>query len=87
MIQFPKYDKTISWILKIAVGTLSLITIIVIVILALSLFWDKVDQQMILGILGPAINTIIGAFVGLLGGLTLNGNNSESKESDDVKID
>ena len=74
MINKFNHDATISWILKTAVGTLAVVTILVIIILSLSLFWDDTDRQSILGILGPAINTIIGAFVGLLGGLTLNGN-------------
>jgi hypothetical protein len=73
MINQFHHDATVSWILKTAVGTLAAVTVLVIVILSLSLFWSGIDSQYILGILGPAINTIIGAFVGLLGGLTLNG--------------
>jgi uncharacterized membrane protein len=74
MLSKFNHDATVSWILKAAVGTLAIITVIVIAVLAVSLFWEGFDRQAILGILGPVINTIIGAFVGLLGGLTLNGN-------------
>ncbi len=79
-----EHEKTISWILKTAVGTLAVITVLVIMILSVLLFYKIIDTQIILGILGPAVNTIIGAFVGLLGGLTLNGNgnNKENRVTD-----
>jgi uncharacterized membrane protein len=93
MLSKFNHDATVSWILKAAVGTLAVITIIVIAVLAVSLFWEGFDRQAILGILGPVINTIIGAFVGLLGGLTLNGNGITHKSdtsdnaNDDTKIE
>lgn len=36
------------------------------------LFDNNVNNDKIFEIIGPAFNTVIGAFVGLLGGLSLN---------------
>jgi hypothetical protein len=33
---------------------------------------DQIDNKDILALIGPAFNTVIGAFVGLLGGLSLS---------------
>jgi hypothetical protein len=64
----------ISWILRVAVGTLASIILIVIAALMIGLFLPNsiIDNNMIFPIIGPAFNTVIGAFVGLLGGLSLN---------------
>ena len=61
-------QKVVNWILKVAVGTLSAVIGIVVVVLAVGLFIDNsvIDNEKIFGIIGPAFNTVIGAFVGLL---------------------
>jgi hypothetical protein len=41
---------------------------------------DVVDNQQIFAIIGPAFNTVIGAFVGLLGGLSLSGDGKQKEE-------
>jgi hypothetical protein len=46
---------------------------------------DVVDNQQIFAIIGPAFNTVIGAFVGLLGGLSLSGDNSKKQEEEEEK--
>ncbi len=61
-----------AWILKITVGTLATIVVGVVFVLLYGMFDDKVDNKEIFSIIGPAFNTVIGAFVGLLGGLSLN---------------
>lgn len=66
-------DTVINWILKVTVGTLSVIVIAVVFVLLWGMFDDKVDNQEIFSIIGPAFNTVIGAFVGLLGGLSIRG--------------
>ena len=75
-------QKVVNWILKVAVGTLSAVIGIVVVVLAVGLFIDNsvIDNEKIFGIIGPAFNTVIGAFVGLLGGLSISGNNSKKEE-------
>lgn len=72
----------INWILKIAVGSLASIMVAVVIALIVALFVpnEMVDNKDIFPIIGPAFNTVIGAFVGLLGGLSLNPNGGEKKE-------
>lgn len=72
-------QKLINWILKITVGTLASITIAVVIVLLAGIFVDSVDNKDIFSVIAPAFNTVIGAFVGLLGGLSLTGkqNNEE----------
>ena len=73
-------QKLINWILKIAVGSLASIMVAVVIALIVALFVpnEMVDNKDIFPIIGPAFNTVIGAFVGLLGGLSLS--NGEKKE-------
>lgn len=67
-------NDTVEWILRITVVTLAMIMVAVVVTLMFGLFNDEVDNSEIFSIVGPAFNTIVGAFVGLLGGLSLNAN-------------
>jgi hypothetical protein len=75
-------QRLVNWILKVTVGTLSAIIAIVVIVLAISLFLptDQVDNQKIFEIIGPAFNTVIGAFVGLLGGLSLTAHHKPKEE-------
>jgi hypothetical protein len=61
-----------NWILKTTVGTLAIIVVAVVVVLMGGLFNPTVDNDKIFEIIGPAFSTVIGAFVGLLGGISLN---------------
>jgi hypothetical protein len=66
-------DKQLAtWILKVTVGTLAAICLSVVAVLLIGMFDDKVDNKEIFSIIGPAFSTVIGAFVGLLGGLSIN---------------
>ena len=67
-------NDTVEWILRVTVVTLAMIMVAVIITLMYGLFNEKVDNSEIFSIVGPAFNTIVGAFVGLLGGLSLNAN-------------
>ncbi len=70
-------DKQLfSWILRVTVGTLAAICASVVIVLLFGMFDDKVDNAEIFTIIGPAFNTVIGAFVGLLGGLSINKSSS-----------
>lgn len=74
-------DNVLNWILKVTVGTLSVIVVAVVSVLLIGMFDDKVDNQEIFSIIGPAFNTVIGAFVGLLGGLSIrNKGDCDSKD-------
>lgn len=68
------HDDLLPWILKVTVGTLAIICLSVVVVLLYGFFDNQVDNKEIFSIIGPAFNTVIGAFVGLLGGLSLNKN-------------
>lgn len=74
-------DKLIAWILKVSVATLASITFAVVIVLMVGIFLpnDQIDNKDILAIIGPAFNTVLGAFVGLLGGLSLSGDNTKSE--------
>jgi len=68
----PGALDTVEWILRVTVVTLAMIMMAVIGALMFGLFVHNVDNTEIFSIIGPAFNTIVGAFVGLLGGLSLN---------------
>jgi len=65
-------NKLIEWIFKITVSTLSAVCLAAVVVLLTALFDADVSNDDIFAVIGPAFNTVIGAFVGLLGGLSLN---------------
>ena len=66
-----KQKDLVQWILRITVGTLSFICISVVSVLLYAFFDNRVENDEIFKMLGPAFNTVIGAFVGLLGGISL----------------
>lgn len=78
-------QQLINWILKITVGTLASILIVVVLVLLAGIFMpnDVVNNDDIFAIIGPAFNTVIGAFVGLLGGLSINEHIKKSKKEEE----
>lgn len=78
-------NHLVTWVVKIIVITLCLIVLASIVILLSGLFDHNVDNNKVFEILGPALSTIIGSFVGLLGGISINfkTKNSNNKEQKD----
>jgi len=75
----PGTLDTVEWILRVTVVTLAMIMCAVILTLMIGLFFRDIDNAEIFSIIGPAFNTIVGAFVGLLGGLSLNNVNGKAK--------
>ena len=65
-------DNLLNWVIKITVSTLAIIVVGVVTTLMYGFFDDNVNNEKIFEVIGPAFNTVIGAFVGLLGGLSLN---------------
>jgi hypothetical protein len=55
----------------IVVGTLASVMVAVIAILLIGLFDARVDNDKVFAILGPAFQTIVGCFVGVLGSRVL----------------
>jgi hypothetical protein len=66
--------RLINWILRIVISILGTILMAVVLVLLVGIFMpnDHIDNKDILAIINPAFNTIIGAFVGLLAGLTVS---------------
>lgn len=64
-------DNVINWILFITVGTLSIVVLSVVSVMLYGFFHSDVDNNKIFELIGPAFNTVIGAFVGIIGGISL----------------
>ena len=62
-------------VLVIVICTLSAVMVSVIGVLLSGLFQPTVDNTEIFKILGPAFQTIVGAFVGVLGGRAMRDEN------------
>ena len=69
-------NDTVEFVIRVAIVTLSAVILVVVLALAVGLFVsnDVVSSAAILEPVNPAFQTIIGALVGLLGGLSLNAN-------------
>ena len=74
-------NDTVEFVIRVAIVTLSAVILVVVLALAVGLFVsnDVVSSAAILETVNPAFQTIIGAFVGLLGGLSLNANARDKK--------
>ena len=74
-------DDTVEFVIRVAIVTLSAVILVVVLALVVGLFVsnDIVSSAAILETVNPAFQTIIGAFVGLLGGLSLNANARDKK--------
>ena len=75
-------NDTVEFVIRVAIVTLSAVILVVVLALAVGLFVanDVVSSAAILETVNPAFQTIIGAFVGLLGGLSLNANARDKGE-------
>jgi hypothetical protein len=75
-------NDTVEFVIRVAIVTLAAVILVVVMALVVGLFVpnELVDSKAILETINPAFQTIIGAFVGLLGGLSLNANVRDKKE-------
>ena len=82
-------EDTIEFTIRMAITTLSMVIIVVVLALVVALFMpnELVDSNAILEMVNPAFQTIIGAFVGLLGGLSLNANARDAKPEEPAPVD
>ena len=69
-------EDTIEFTIRMAVVTLAAVILVVVIAMVAGMFVSNeiVSSEKVFEIIGPAFNTIVGAFVGLLGGLSLNAN-------------
>jgi hypothetical protein len=81
-------DDTVEFTIRIAVATLACVILVVIVAMVAGLFVSDnvVSNDKIFEIIGPAFNTVVGAFVGLLGGLSLNANARDKKPEEPLEL-
>ena len=80
-----KDTDLITWIFKVTILTLAAVVVCVVVVMLAGLFDNRVNNDKVFEIIGPAFSTIVGAFVGLLGGLTISGGKSKGCPKDDSK--
>ena len=74
-------EDTVEFTIRTAVVTLACVVLVVVAALVIGLFVPDtvVDSDKVFEIVGPAFNMVIGAFVGLLGGLSINANARDPK--------
>jgi len=64
-------DNLINFVVFLVTICLAIILMSVVSVMMFGLFSDKVDNAAIFKLIEPSFNMIVGAFVGLLGGLQL----------------
>lgn len=82
-------NDTVEFVIRVAIVTLSAVILVVVMALVVGLFMPNhiVDSTAILDMVNPAFQTIIGAFVGLLGGLSLNANARDAKPEEPTPVE
>jgi hypothetical protein len=82
-------NDTVEFVIRVAIVTLSAVILVVVLALAVGLFVsnDVVDSAAVLETINPAFQTIIGAFVGLLGGLSLNANARDKEPEPEAPLE
>ena len=82
-------NDTVEFVVRVAIVTLSAVILVVVLALVAGLFLpnDVVESAAILDMVNPAFQTIIGAFVGLLGGLSLNANARDKVEPEPEPVE
>jgi type IV secretory pathway VirB10-like protein len=82
-------NDTVEFVIRVAIVTLSAVILVVVVAMVVGLFApnELVDSAAILEMVNPAFQTIIGAFVGLLGGLSLNANVRDAKPEEPAPVE
>lgn len=82
-------EDTIEFTIRMAVVTLACVILVVVAAMVAGMFVSNeiVDSEKVFEIIGPAFNTIVGAFVGLLGGLSLNANARDAKPEDPAPVE
>ena len=82
-------NDTVEFVIRVAIVTLAAVILVVVLALVVGLFMpnDVVDSTAILEMVNPAFQTIIGAFVGLLGGLSLNANARDKEPEPEAPLE
>ena len=82
-------EDTIEFTIRTAVMTLAAVILVVVIAMVAGMFVSDeiVSSDKVFEIIGPAFNTIVGAFVGLLGGLSLNANARDAKPAEPEPVE
>lgn len=82
-------NDTVEFVIRVAIVTLSAVILVVVLALAVGMFVpnDVVDSTAVLDMINPAFQTIIGALVGLLGGLSLNANARDKEPEPEAPLE
>ena len=82
-------NDTVEFVIRVAIVTLSAVILVVVLALVVGLFVpnELVDSTAILQTIDPAFQTVIGAFVGLLGGLSLNANARDKEPEPEAPLE
>jgi hypothetical protein len=82
-------NDTVEFVIRVAIVTLSAVILVVVLALVVGMFVpnDVVDSTAVLEMINPAFQTIIGALVGLLGGLSLNANARDKEPEPEAPLE
>ena len=82
-------NDTVEFVVRVAIVTLSAVILVVVLALVVGMFVpnDVVDSTAVLEMINPAFQTIIGALVGLLGGLSLNANARDKEPEPEAPLE
>ena len=82
-------NDTVEFVVRVTIVTLAAVILVVVLTLAVGLFVPNeiLDSAAILEMINPAFQTIIGAFVGLLGGLSLNANARDKEPESEMPLE
>lgn len=63
--------KVKDWIMLISAGSLSMVVFCMMIIFIMATLDSSVDDKEIFAIVGPAFQTIVGGFIGLITGINI----------------
>ena len=72
--------KLKDWILMIATGSLVAVVINMMVMFTIAILDPTVDDAKVFEIIGPAFQTIVGGFIGLITGINIGKNQENESE-------
>lgn len=76
--------KVKDWIMLISAGSLSMVVFCMMIIFITATLDSSVDDKEIFTIVGPAFQTIVGGFIGLITGINIAKKEEENKDDSTV---
>ena len=72
--------KVKDWIMLISAGSLAMVVFCMMAIFIIATLDSNVDDKEIFAIVGPAFQTIVGGFIGLITGINIGKKSEEADE-------